>query len=238
MRENSNKPSRKRQTRVAFKKASILSCSAKRAKKKIALSLKMESKSSSSSSSSKPKEEAQEKAKGNVLAAAFSAHSNKVSPRGEGKDDGKKSALDRIREENEANKKAKLAKEESSDESSEKIDWWVTPGITVKVMHQTLSGGKYYKKKGKIMKVHNKYTADVRMVDGGDLIRLEQEMLETVIPNIGKSVKILKGPYRGQVAAMEAVDMQNFCCSVKLADGGNILEGLMYDEICKWEEDK
>merc|ERR1711937_504432 len=108
---------------------------------------------------------------------------------GEAREEGKKSVLERIREENEANKKAKLAPaHESSDESSEKIDWWVTPGITVKVMHQTLSGGKYYKKKGKILKVHNKYTADVKMVDGGDLIRLEQEMLETVIPNIGKQV--------------------------------------------------
>jgi DNA/RNA-binding protein KIN17 len=57
--------------------------------------------------------------------------------------------------------------------------------IVVKVMTSKL-GEKYYKKKGIIMKVEDRYQAVVKMIDTNDKIRLDQEHVETVIPTIGK----------------------------------------------------
>ncbi|CAE8601915.1 unnamed protein product, partial [Polarella glacialis] len=93
----------------------------------------------------------------------------------------------------------------------------------------------YYKKKGKVEKVRNQYTADVRMVDSRDLIRLEQEMLETVIPNVGKAVRLVKGTHKGRKATMRAVDFEGFCVSVELEDG-TLMDGLPYDQVCKIDD--
>ena len=57
--------------------------------------------------------------------------------------------------------------------------------IVVKVMTSKL-GEKYYKKKGIITKVEDRYQAVVKMIDTNDKIRLDQSHVETVIPSIGK----------------------------------------------------
>eukprot|EP00913_Durusdinium_trenchii_P035626 g33338.t1 len=46
------------------------------------------------------------------------------------------------------------------------------------VMHPDLAGGKYYRKKGKVERVRQQFAAEIRMLEGRDLIRLDQEMLE------------------------------------------------------------
>lgn len=112
---------------------------------------------------------------------------------------------------------------------------WMSAGIVVKVMHQDLAGGKYYRKKGKVEKVHDRFTADVRMADDKALVRLDQEMLETVIPQVGKAVRLVKGTHKGSRAVMRAVDMEGFCVTVELEDG-NEMGGLGYDEVCKIDE--
>jgi len=38
--------------------------------------------------------------------------------------------------------------------------------------------------------------------DGGDIIRLDQDDLETVVPKEGKMVRILNGPGRGMAAEL------------------------------------
>merc|ERR1719277_1442778 len=99
-------------------------------------------------------------------------------------------------------------------------------------MHQDLGGGKYYRKKGRIEKVRDQYTADIRMSESKDLIRLEQEMLETVIPNVGKLVRLVKGTHKGQRGTMRAVNFEGFSVTVELQNGTE-MEGLGYDEVCK-----
>lgn len=169
---------------------------------------------------------------GNVLADAFQARA-KASKEKEGR---KLSALESVRLEHEAaKKKTKVEAAAALPSSPESSGPWLTPGIIVKVMHPELSGGKYHKKKGKVEKVHDRYAADIRMLDSKDLLRIDQEMLETVIPNIGKSIKIVKGSYRGRQGKLKAVDFHSFSVTVVLEDGTEI-EGMGYDEICKIEE--
>lgn len=179
---------------------------------------------------------------GNVLAEAFAAHGgsgSRESPRDAKEPKAKMqkmSAMESIRLEHEAakRKKAEEAHPAKAPQPEAPVGW-LSAGLVVKVMHQDIAKGKYYRKKGKVEKVHDTYTADVRMIDSKDLLRLEQEMMETVIPGIGKPVKVVKGTHRGYTASMRAVDYEGFCVTVELSDGTE-MEGLGYDEVCKIDE--
>jgi len=172
---------------------------------------------------------------GNVLADAFqSSRSSKDKGDKEGKPGSRKlSAMEQVRLEHEAAKKRRVEPPSPSSESSG-TEPWLAAGLVVKIMHEELAGGKYHRKKGLVEKVHDQYTADIRMVDSKDLIRLEQEMVETVIPNVGKPVRIVKGTHKGAKATMRAVDFESFSVEVELEDG-TVMEGLGYDEVCKVE---
>jgi len=121
-------------------------------------------------------------------------------------------------------------------------DWWVEPGIMVKVLHKDLCGGKYYKKKGEILKVSDRYAADIKMLEDGDVIRVDQDDLETVIPGINCSVNIVRGPWRGHMGTLEAVHIEKFCADVRITKGqilqdtGRsevIIRNIPYESICK-----
>lgn len=142
------------------------------------------------------------------------------------KEDGKKrkSTLEQLMEEEERGKEKKNRK-----------DYWVAPGIVVKVMNKTLAGGKYYKLKGVVEEVIDRYIAQVKMLDVGDVLKLDQSQLETVIPSIGGKMKIVNGAYRGDTAILVSLDVDNFAAKVKLASGpnsGKILS-MPYEDICK-----
>mmetsp|Transcript_96 Transcript_96/g.196 ORF Transcript_96/g.196 Transcript_96/m.196 type:complete len:408 (+) Transcript_96:50-1273(+) len=204
------------------------------------ISFNMAAGSSSSAPAAPPKAPAKDPAKDaetrkNALAEAFEEHETKGA-----QEDPKKrkmSAVERIRLEHEAAKRQKLepAPKSPSESSSSGSEPWLTDGIIVKVMHKDLAGGKYYRKKGKVEKVRQQFTADIRMQESRDLIRLDQEMLETVIPNLGKPVMVVKGRHKGKKARMRTVDLESFCVAVELEDGTDV-EGLRYDEVCKIED--
>jgi len=173
--------------------------------------------------------------KRNVLAEAFEGHEER-----ELQDSKKRklSTVEKIRLEHEEAKRQKLQQEapdSPSESSSSGSEPWLCEGIIVKVMHQDLAGGKYYRKKGKVVRVRQQFAAEIRMVEGRDLIRLDQEVLETVIPNLGKPVMVVKGPFKGKTARMRTVDLEGFCVSVEL-DDSRVVEGLRYDQVCKIEE--
>ena len=88
----------------------------------------------------------------------------------------KASALDDIMKEQEANK-----------EKIGRKDYWLTESIVVKVVTKSL-GDKYYKKKGFIKQVIDKYSAVVTMLDTGHTLKLDQAHLETVIPAEGNNL--------------------------------------------------
>jgi len=55
----------------------------------------------------------------------------------------------------------------------------------VKVITKRL-GDKFYKEKGVIVQVIDKYVAVVRIISTGTKVKLDQEHLETVIPSAGE----------------------------------------------------
>ncbi|KAG0467615.1 hypothetical protein HPP92_018600 [Vanilla planifolia] len=74
-------------------------------------------------------------------------------------------------------------------------DYWLVEGIVVKVMSKTLADKGYYKQKGVVRKVIDKYVGEIEMLENKHVLRIDQEELETVIPQIGGLVRIVNGAY-------------------------------------------
>jgi DNA/RNA-binding protein KIN17 len=105
----------------------------------------------------------------------------------------------------------------------------------VKVITQKL-GDRYYRKKGVVTDVIDRYGAVVKMMDSGDKLRLDQAHLETVIPALGRTVLLLSGRFRNERATLESIDESSFSCSVRLTSGpskGLLLHNIDYENISK-----
>ncbi|GMR32432.1 hypothetical protein PMAYCL1PPCAC_02627, partial [Pristionchus mayeri] len=123
--------------------------------------------------------------------------------RDEGK---KKSALDEIKE-----------MQEMKRERENRKDYWMTPGIVVKIVTKKLGDG-YYKQKGVVKKMEDEYTALVKL-DDGVVVKLDQTHVETVIPSIGREMLIVNGAYRGAKALLEAIHEKAFEVELSINEG-------------------
>lgn len=125
--------------------------------------------------------------------------------------------------------------EEAKKEKQNRKDYWLAEGIVVKLITKAL-GDKYYKEKGVVVEVVGKYQAKVRLLETGEKVKVDQEHCETVIPSIGRQVKILNGAYRGSIAYLNAIDEKNFCVTLEIASGplkGRELKNIQYEDISK-----
>merc|ERR1712029_301750 len=107
---------------------------------------------------------------------------------------------------------------------------WVRPKIVVKIITKSL-GDKYYKKKGYIKEVIDDFAALVVMNDTGAKVKLDQDHLETVVPQEGREVVILWGVHQGQTAILKKIDTNNFRATLKLSDGNKVK--LPYEHFSK-----
>jgi DNA/RNA-binding protein KIN17 len=113
---------------------------------------------------------------------------------------------------------------------------WLCCGIVVKVLNGTLGGGQYRKQKGVVRALAGKFVAQVEMLNGGDVLSLDQADLETVLPPVGGQLRVVNGPHRGARAKLLAIDEAKFCVSAELAEGprkGEVVGGLEYEDVCK-----
>ncbi|KAJ8763054.1 hypothetical protein K2173_023259 [Erythroxylum novogranatense] len=129
-----------------------------------------------------------------------------------------------------------MKEEEKAKERSNRKDYWLCEGIIVKVMSKSLAEKGYYKQKGVVRKVIDKYVGEIEMLENKHILRIDQEELETVIPQIGSLVRIVNGAYRGSNARLLGVDTENFCAKVEIEKGiydGRVLKAVEYEDICK-----
>ncbi|KAF2296059.1 hypothetical protein GH714_035896 [Hevea brasiliensis] len=129
-----------------------------------------------------------------------------------------------------------MREEEKAKERSNRKDYWLCEGIIVKVMSKTLSEKGYYKQKGVVRKVIDNYVGEIEMLESKHVLRVDQEELETVIPQIGGLVRIVNGAYRGSKARLLGVDTEKFCAKVQVDKGiydGRVLKAVEYEDICK-----
>jgi hypothetical protein len=95
---------------------------------------------------------------------------------------------------------------------------WILSGIVVKIKDGDVADGKYLNKKAVIVNVIDTFVAEVRLLDSADIIRIDQDSLETVIPNIDGKVMMLLGRYRGKQAVMKGLYIDEFKASLELED--------------------
>lgn len=129
-----------------------------------------------------------------------------------------------------------MKEEEKAKERFNRKDYWLCPGIVVKVMSKALVDKGYYKQKGFVRKVIDKYCGEIEMLENKHVLRVDQEELETVLPQIGGLVKIVNGAYRGENARLLAIDTDKFCAKVQIEKGiydGRVLKAVEYEDICK-----
>jgi DNA/RNA-binding protein KIN17 len=132
-------------------------------------------------------------------------------------------------------------------QDQQKEDNWLYRDIVVRVIAKDLAGGKYFRRKAVVDKLVDKYTAEVEILDsdpdardGGDILRLDQADLETVIPKLKHKdssedtrkrkepkVRVLVGKYRGRKATIEHLDKKKYVADllVRLEDGETKLVG-------------
>lgn len=136
----------------------------------------------------------------------------------------KRSALDDI-----------MKMEEIKKEKINRKDYWLAEGIVVKIITKSL-GDKFYKQKGVILEVIDKYVGKIKLLDSNEKVKIDQEHLETVIPVVGKLVKVLNGGYRGSTAYLKEIDTKNYCVNIEIASGplkGRIVRKVQYEDISK-----
>lgn len=129
-----------------------------------------------------------------------------------------------------------MREEEKAKERSNRKDYWLCEGIIVKVMSRALEEKGYYKQKGIVRKVIDKYVGEIEMLESKHVLRVDQEELETVIPQIGGLVRVVNGAYRGSNARLLAVDTDKFCAKVQIEKGiydGRVIKAVEYEDICK-----
>jgi DNA/RNA-binding protein KIN17 len=86
------------------------------------------------------------------------------------------------------------------------------------------------------MQVIDKYEAIIQMQESKDQLRVDQVHLETVIPNVGRRVRVVNGPYAGADAKLLVVDFQSFSCKIMIESGsytGRVIQDVQYEDICK-----
>ncbi|KAM7526748.1 hypothetical protein LguiA_016650 [Lonicera macranthoides] len=130
-----------------------------------------------------------------------------------------------------------MKEQEKAKEHSNRKDYWLCEGIIVKVMSKVLAEKGYYKQKGIVRKVIDKYVGEIEMLESKHVLRVDQEELETVIPQIGGLVRIVNGAYRWSNARLLAVNTEKFCAKVQIEKGiydGRVLPAMEYEDISKF----
>ncbi|XP_030544523.2 KIN17-like protein [Rhodamnia argentea] len=129
-----------------------------------------------------------------------------------------------------------MKEEEKKKERFNRKDYWLCEGIVVKVMSKALADKGYYKQKGVVRKVIDKYVGEIEMLENKHVLRVDQEELETVIPQIGGLVRIVNGAYRGSSARLLGINTEKFCAKVQIEKGvydGRVIPAVEYEDICK-----
>lgn len=125
--------------------------------------------------------------------------------------------------------------EEYKKEKANRKDYWLCEGIVVKLITKEL-GERFYKEKAVVVEVMDKYRAKIKLLETGERVKIDQTHVETVIPAVGKHVRVLNGGYRGCKAMLLQLNEQDFCVTLEIASGplkGRQLHSIQYEDVSK-----
>lgn len=164
----------------------------------------------------------------NLTALPTASSSTATKPTG-----GPLSSLESLMREEERRKASLLAAEDRKDRK----DYWLHPGIVVKILSKKLADGKYYKQKGTVLAVQSQYVADIRVE--GAVVRIDQSDLQSVLPKVGNKLLVVNGRGRGCRALLTSINEEKFNCDIRIEEGvlaGRDVLGVDYEDVCKLAE--
>jgi len=97
---------------------------------------------------------------------------------------------------------------------------WLAEGIVVKVVSKALQEHGYYKQKGEVLRVLDRLVGEIEMAGSGDVVRVDQKELQTVVPQPGGAVRVVAGPRRGARGKLVSIDEKRFQAEVALPGVG------------------
>ena len=112
----------------------------------------------------------------------------------------------------------------------------------MRIISRKLADGKYYKRKAVVHRVIDKYAAEVEVLDtnsktqdGGDVLRLDQDDLESVIPKKvdQDKVRLLNGKYRGEKARAVQLDKESYRATLRLTADDRVIADVPFEDFSK-----
>lgn len=120
----------------------------------------------------------------------------------------------------------------SAGDSGEE-DRWLLPGIIVKILNKRVGDGRYYKAKAEVLDVQGDgYVGVVKVLDSGDVLRVDQADLQTVVPARGGGVIFVRGRRRGQLGVLLEIVEARFCATLRL-ETAEVVEGVEYEDFSR-----
>lgn len=56
---------------------------------------------------------------------------------------------------------------------------------------------------------------------------------DSVLPALEGKVRVVNGAHRGELATLKAIDVDNFCATIQLANTGELVKPVAYEYIAK-----
>lgn len=116
---------------------------------------------------------------------------------------------------------------------AENVSSWLRPSLIVKAKAgKSFENGLFDKVKCRVVAVTEK-GARLERLDKSDVAaEVDQSQIETVLPAIGKRVRVVEGEHNGEVATLVALDVERFCVKVRISRLDAELE-MPYEHVCK-----
>ena len=88
-------------------------------------------------------------------------------------------------------------------------DPWIEKNYIVRIKDKELKNGEYFNKKAMILHLINEYLAEIELLENKNKIRIDQQMLEPIIPAINSNVVILCGIYKGKIGKLTELNIKS-----------------------------
>ena len=118
--------------------------------------------------------------------------------------------------------------------SSDPKEFWLFPGLRVRIIDKNYKNGRFYKEKVEIIDVTRPGVCSAMTIDRKRVEELSQRSLETVIPKEeGSTVMIVQGEHKGKVGTILQRDKHKEIAFVQMTIDKEVLK-LSFDEICEF----
>ena len=100
---------------------------------------------------------------------------------------------------------------------------WIHENLIVKIKDNTLKNGEYFNKKAKIINVIDKFLAEIELIDNKNKIRIDQLLIEPIIPAINSNVIILCGTHKWKIGKLTELNIKNKYVKVEINENINYI---------------